>query len=166
MRFLVPEDVSVLEIGAGHGKLLAALRPSRGVGIDVSRRMVAEATARHPRPRVRVRRRARRSSATRQFDYVVLSDLVPYAHDLLAIFQNAARMTHPRSRVIIHSYSQLWRPVIRLAERLRLKPRKPLRNWVAPEDVNNLLGLAGFEVISLSRRILLPKRIAVRRRPS
>jgi glycosyltransferase involved in cell wall biosynthesis len=42
---------------------------------------------------------------------------------------------------------------------LRLKPRKPIRNWVAPNDVANLLDLAGFEVISVSRRILLPKKI-------
>ena len=42
-------------------------------------------------------------------------------------------MTHDRSRVVIHSYSQLWRPVIRLAEMLRLKSKKPIRNWVTPE---------------------------------
>lgn len=158
MRFLVPRGASVLEIGSGHGDLLAALEPSRGVGIDVSPRMVAEAAQRHPEldflcvaGETFVR--------DEEFDYVVLSDLVPFAHDLLAIFNNVARVTHPRSRVIVHSYSQVWRPVIRLAERLRLKPRKPIRNWVAPEDLRNLLGLAGFEVISVSRRILLPKRI-------
>jgi hypothetical protein len=59
----------------------------------------------------------------------------------------------------VTSYSTVWKPVIRVAERLGLKPRKPMRNWVAPEDVRNLLELSGFEVISLTRRILLPKRI-------
>ncbi len=158
MRFHVPRGASVLEIGSGLGGLLAALEPARGVGVDVSPRMVDEAAMRHPGLEFAC---AAAETYVRDdtFDYVVLSDLVPFAHDLLAIFKNVARMTHPRSRVVVHSYSEAWRPLIRLAERLRLKPRKPIRNWVGPEDVENLLGLAGFEVISHSRRILLPKRI-------
>jgi hypothetical protein len=67
-------------------------------------------------------------------------------------------MTHPRSRLVVHSYSGVWRPLIRLAELLRLKPRKPLRNWVSPEDIHNLLDLAGFEVVSTTSRVLFPKR--------
>jgi glycosyltransferase involved in cell wall biosynthesis len=47
--------------------------------------------------------------------------------------------------------------VIKLAELLRLKPRKPIRNWVTIEDVRNLLELSDLEVISVSRRILFPK---------
>jgi SAM-dependent methyltransferase len=158
MRFFVPRGASVLEIGSGHGELLAALEPSRGVGIDVSPRMVENAAANHPHLDFFC---AAGETFVREetFDYVVLSDLVPFADDLLAIFRNVEQMTNPRSRVVIHSYNHVWRPVIRLAERLRLKPRKPLRNWVTPGDVANLLGLAGFEVISTSRRILMPKRI-------
>ena len=34
----VPEGASVLEIGCGTGTLLHALRPSRGLGVDVSPR--------------------------------------------------------------------------------------------------------------------------------
>ena len=49
---------------------------------------------------------------------------------------------------MINSYSRVWRPVLRLAELLRLKPRKPLRNWVAPHDVENLLELAGLEPVA------------------
>ncbi len=158
MRFYVPSGASVLEIGSGHGDLLAALAPARGVGVDVSPRMVAEASERHPELEFEC---AAGETFLRDeaFDYVVLSDVVPYADDLLAVFRNVARMTHRRSRVVVNSYSQLWRPVIHLAERLRLKPRKPIRNWVAPEDIENLLGLAGFEVITTSRRILFPKRV-------
>ena len=61
--------------------------------------------------------------------------------------------------MIVNSYNAVWRPVIAIAERLRLKPAKPIRNWVAPHDVGNLLELAGLEQVTLWRRILLPKRI-------
>jgi SAM-dependent methyltransferase len=158
MRFHVPGERSVLEIGSGHGDLLAALEPSRGVGIDVSPRMVEDASRRHPGLEF-VCASGETFVLDEEFDYVVLSDLVPFAEDLLAIFHNVARMTHPRSRVVIHFYSQLWRPVIRMAERLHLKARKPIRNWVTPADLVNFLSLAGFEVVSTSRRILMPKRI-------
>ena len=90
---------------------------------------------------------------------MILSDLVPFAFDLQALLRNVRAMTHDRSRVVIHSYSQLWRPVIRLAEALRLKPRKPIQNWVTPNDMRNLLELADFEVVTRSRRILFPKHV-------
>ena len=156
--FLVPRGASVLEIGSGHGDLLAALEPSRGVGIDVSPRMVEAARARYPTLEF-VCAAGETFERDESFDYIVLSDLLPFAYDLLAILRRAAQMSHPRSRIVIHSYSQVWRPVIRLAEILGLKPRKPIHNWVAAEDLRNLLELAGFDVVSTSRRILVPKRV-------
>ena len=92
-----------------------------------------------------------------QFDYVLLSDFLPFVFDLQALLRNVRGMTHYESRIVIHSYSQLWRPAIRIAELARLKPEKPIRNWVTPEDVTNVLALADFEVVSDARRILIPK---------
>ena len=48
LRFLVPEGLSVLEIGCGLGDQLAGLRPKRGLGVDVSAAMVKQASQRHP----------------------------------------------------------------------------------------------------------------------
>jgi SAM-dependent methyltransferase len=157
-RALIPEGASVLEIGSEGGHLLKALRPRRGVGIDVSAAMVAAARERYPELTFEVAAGEEFEAETR-FDYIVLSDLVPYVDDLLALFKNVARHSRPDTRIVIHSYSQLWRPIIRLAELLRLKPRKPLRNWVSPGDVMNLLTLAELEPITTTRRILFPKRL-------
>jgi glycosyltransferase involved in cell wall biosynthesis len=49
--------------------------------------------------------------------------------------------------------------VLRILELLRLKPRKPIRNWVTSQDVENLIQLAGLETVTTTRRILLPLRI-------
>jgi SAM-dependent methyltransferase len=157
-RFAVPPGERVLEIGSGSGWLLDALRPSDGVGVDVSPGMVEAARERFPHLRF-VEAAGEEVDLGEQFDFVVMSDLMPFVHDLLALFRRVAAHSHPRTRVVVSSYSTVWKPVIRLAEWLRLKPRKPMRNWVAPEDVRNLLELSGFEVISQTRRILLPKRI-------
>jgi len=120
--------------------------------------MVELARERHPELEF-VAESGERFRRDEQFDYVLLSDLVPFAYDLQRLLHNVRAMTHDRSRVVIHSYSQLWRPVIRLAEVAKLKPRKPIRNWVTPADVRNLLELEGFEVVSTARRILFPKRV-------
>jgi SAM-dependent methyltransferase len=158
MRFHVPEGARVLEIGSGSGDVLAALRPSVGVGVDVSLGMVARARAAHPALRFE-QTAGEDVELGERFDYIVLSDLLPYVHDLLALFHRVAEHSHPRTRVVINSYSRAWRPAIKLAELLRLKPRKPLSNWVSPHDVVNLLELAGFEPVTIQTRILFPKQI-------
>jgi SAM-dependent methyltransferase len=157
-RFHVPPGLRVLEIGSGAGDLLAALEPSYGVGVDVSERMVALARERHPGLRFE-RAAGERLDLGETFDVIVLSDLVPFVHDLLAVLERVAAHSHPRTRVVVNSYSRLWRPIIRLAEGLRLKPVKPMRNWVTPEDVRNLLELSGFEVLTRTNRVLTPKRM-------
>lgn len=40
MRFLVPPGKRILELGCGRGDLLAALKPSYGVGVDFSARLL------------------------------------------------------------------------------------------------------------------------------
>jgi SAM-dependent methyltransferase len=158
VRFHVPPGRSVLEIGSGSGDTLAATEPAEGVGIDLSPRMVELARARHPQLEFEAAD-GETYDAGRTFDYVVLSDLVPYATDLLELFERVRGHCRPDTRVVVHSYSRVWRPVIRLAERLHLKPRKPIRNWVSSEDVANLLYLADFEIVRVSRAILLPKKV-------
>ena len=120
---IVPPGASVLEIGSGAGDLLAALEPARR---RRRRRQPGHGRARAGAPS---RSSASRSAPARTptlgetFDYVVLSDLLPYVDDLLALFQNVARHSHRETRIVVHSYSQLWRPALRVLELLRLKPR-------------------------------------------
>ena len=45
LRYHIPEDSSVLEWGSGPGELLEALKPSRGLGVDLSPKMVERAQA-------------------------------------------------------------------------------------------------------------------------
>ena len=148
----------MLEIGCGTGELLAAVEPSRGVGVDVSGAMVERARERHPSLRFE-QSAGEELDLGETFDVILLSDVVPYADDLIALLDRARAHSTPATRVIIHSYSRLWRPLISLAEALRLKPRKPIRNWVNADDVENLLALTGFETVTRTRRILFPKHV-------
>jgi SAM-dependent methyltransferase len=155
-RTLIPPGQRVLEIGSGSGDLLADLSPSEGVGVDVSRGMVELAAQKHPGLQFR-QEVGETASLEGSFDYIVLSDVVPYVRDLVALLENVARHSHRRTRVIVNTYNPAWRPLLGFAERLRLKPRKPIQNWVSPDDLENLFELAGFEVVSATARILVPK---------
>jgi SAM-dependent methyltransferase len=158
LRFQTNGSRSALEIGCGSGDLLAALAPHRGVGVDVSPGMIAAARRRHPELDLVVAA-GEEIALDRTFDLIVLSDVIPYVHDLVALFERVAEHSHRGTRVVTHSYNRLWKPVIRVAELLRLKARKPIRNWVSPADVRNLLQLAGLEEVTETRRILMPKQI-------
>jgi SAM-dependent methyltransferase len=46
--FHVTPHQNILEIGCADGRLLAALQPSRGVGVDFSEEMIRRARQNHP----------------------------------------------------------------------------------------------------------------------
>jgi SAM-dependent methyltransferase len=154
-QFLVPPGQRVLEVGCGHGDLLAALKPSVGVGVDFSAEMVDRATHKHPDLRF-VHLDAHELYLEDTFDVIILSDLVNDLWDVQAVFEQIAALTTPRTRVIINTYSRLWELPLVAAARLGLaKPRMP-QNWLTVEDVSGLLGLANFEVVRHWEEVLCP----------
>src|SRR5437588_1182595 len=153
----VPEGQRVLEVGCGRGDLLAQLRPSYGVGVDVSARMIETARRRHP-DLTFVIARGEELELGETFDYIVLWDLVPYVYDIHALFTAVVRHCHPRTRILISTYSNAWRPLLTGAARLGLRPKHPFRNWVAPRDLANLVDLAGLEVVTERKEVLAPTR--------
>lgn len=154
----VPEGASVLELGSGSGDLLASLKPALGIGVDASARMTELASSRHP-DLTFVHEFAESVRLGATFDYIILSDITSYSDDLLSLFESVAAHSHSRTRVIVQSYNVAWRPILRLAEVLRLRVRKPTRNWISPHDASNMLELTGFEPVSSTTRILMPKHI-------
>jgi SAM-dependent methyltransferase len=154
-RSLIPPGQRVLEIGCGRGDLLAALEPSEGIGVDISAGMVAAAASRHPSLRF-LNVSGEELDLEMTFDYIVLSDVVPYVHDLQRLMERVAAHSGPRTRVVISTYSNLWRGPLRLMGALGLRPRRPIRNWVAPRDLIDLLAVAGFETVLQRAEILLP----------
>ncbi len=158
VKFLVPERQSVLEVGSGTGDLLAALKPSRGTGIDASDYMVQASREKY----LEIDWRKADAEDLRiedHFDYVVLSDLVGYLRDVEKAFSRLNSVCDSRSRIVITQYNYLWEPLLQLAQALKLKAPVPIQNWLSPADVENMLYLAGFEVIKKGNKLLFPKYI-------
>lgn len=157
-RFLVPEGLRVLEIGSSLGDLLAALKPSRGLGIDLSPAMVGEAARRHPELEFRVGD-AEALDVTETFDVIILSDVIGHLLDVEAALKQLHQACTVQTRVLVSYYNHLWEPILRLGEKIGMKMPQPDQSWLSPADIANLLHLADFEVVKTERRLLLPKRI-------
>jgi SAM-dependent methyltransferase len=155
--FLVPPGAHVLEAGCSLGDLLAAVKPARGVGVDFSPKMIELGRERHPELEFRVADAAE-VSAQEQFDYILLSDLVNDLPDVQAVFERLHLVAEPRTRLVVSFFNNLWRPVLNVAAKLGFKSPTLLQNWLSKDDVQNLLHLAGWEVIKTEARILWPVR--------
>lgn len=154
-QFLVPPAQRVLELGCGEGDLLGALKPSRGVGVDFSPRMVARGESRHPELKI-VLSDVQELKLEETFDYVILSDLVNDLWDVQALFDRIAPLCESGTRIIINSYSRLWELPLSAVRRLGLAHPSINQNWLTVEDLDNILYLAGFQTIRSQPEILFP----------
>lgn len=164
LRFIVPEGKTLLEVGCGDGFLLRKLRPRRGLGLDLSGEMIARAEAGSAEGEGHLEFRigdAEFLAMKETFEYVICSDLLGDLLDIQQALDNLRGACEADSRLVLHYHSVLWEPFIKLGQKLGLKTPQPHHNWLNRNDIENLLTLAGFEMVMFERKILLPVRIPV-----
>jgi SAM-dependent methyltransferase len=154
-QFLVAPGQRILEIGCAQGDLLAALKPSVGVGIDFSGEMIQRARRRHPELRF-IEADAHFLNLNETFDIVILSDLVNDVWDVQTVFQQIKPLATPRTRIILNHYSRLWELPLSVAQRTGLAKPTLYQNWLTIEDTAGLLSLADFELIKHWEEFLWP----------
>ena len=164
LRVRVPEGQRVLDLGCGAGHLLAALAPSEGVGIDVAPSAVRDARERYGGGALRflegdLSDPALLAQAGGPFDTILLVNVVTHLHDVQAALEALHAVAHPRTRVLIYSYSRLWQPLLRLAETLGMKYVQPPEAWLPPEEIKSMLALADFEVVRDDAHLVCPVRV-------
>jgi glycosyltransferase involved in cell wall biosynthesis len=158
MLSLVPEGLRVAEIGCGTGQLLNSLKPDYGVGVDFSPGMIEKARENFPHLHFRVED-AEDLKTDEQFDYVIMSDVLGELDDIGLAFRQARKLTGKHTRLVITNYNYLWEPVVRFAEKYKLKMRSAYQHWLSIPDIENLLYLNRFEVVKKGFRTLLPVKI-------
>ncbi len=89
-------------------------------------------------------------------DYVLLNGNIHYEIDIQGFLQDLRIGMLPATRVIIIFYSNLWRPLLRLATALGVRSETPEANWIAPEDMRNLLLLANYQLVREETKLLIP----------
>jgi ubiquinone/menaquinone biosynthesis C-methylase UbiE len=157
-QFLIPPGQRVLELGCGEGDLIAALKPSTGVGVDFSPEMIARARNRHPEIEFLLQD-VHELNLSGAFDYIIVSDLVNELWDVEAVFELMARVSGPQTRIAINTYSRLWELPLAMVRRVGLANPTIAQNWLTPQDLENMLYLSGFEMIRRWQEVLFPLRI-------
>jgi len=158
-RFLIPEGLSLLELGCGTGDLLNALKPKHGIGIDFSSEMVRIAGKQYPDLEFRTADIEQLEGWGETFDAVIMADVVGHLMDIEETFRQLHTFCRPDTRIIISYYNFLWEPILKMGEMLRLKMPQQYQNWLSTDDICNLLSLADFQVVKTEFRLLIPKRI-------
>ena len=160
-RYHIPEGERVLEWGCGAGDLLAGLRPSRGLGIDLSPRMRAQAQERHGAvPGLEFHEGdIQHEVVAEKFDHMVLNYLTGYLPDIQQALANIQSAAHERTRLHLTTLNTPWQFVLRLCIKLGVVMPQPLSNWLSLDDLVNLLELAGWEVVRKETLQLLPVEI-------
>lgn len=162
MRFLIPEESNVLDLGCSTGRLLSELRPKRGVGIDISDRMIKIAQRNYPAYEFYqgdVEDKTFIETIQGPFDYIILSDTIGSLDDCESTLQQLHPLCTPETRIVISYYSALWEPILVFGELVKLRMRQAKQNWLSTDDIMNILFLAGYETIKREWRQLIPRRL-------
>src|ERR1043166_6681926 len=154
LRFLIPEGARVLELGCSTGELLAALRPSFGVGVDLSSVAVDQARQNFPDLSFHVGDVEDADfirTLPGPFDFIVVVDTLGSLEDCQRMFENLHGLCTRETRVIVGYFSYGWHPLVKIARRL-LSPLRLLglgrliNRFLAPLPLLNSLCLRHYTV--------------------
>ncbi len=156
----IPPGASVVDVGCGTGAILEALKPARGLGLDLSPRMVELARSKHPGLEFRAEDIAKPAGvADPPYDYVLLSDVVEHLPDVDAALEGLKAYGGPKTRYVATCINPLWAPVMHLAEALGLKLPEGDHQWIGLADLRALLEVHGYVLEEAVGRMLVPKKI-------
>jgi ubiquinone/menaquinone biosynthesis C-methylase UbiE len=153
--FYINPSQSVLELGCATGDLLAYVKGRRKMGLDLSDRLIEIARTKYPdisfhsgpletyRP-------------NETFDVILLSNTVGYLEDVQQALEIIQSFCHRDTKLIITYYSKIWELPILLLEKIGLKKKTPLQNWLSSRDLKNLCFLAGYETYKQTNHVLCP----------
>ncbi len=144
-----------MQVACGRADLLAGVGPGYGVGVEADPALFATARRRHPQLNF-VRAKPEQLSLEETFDYVIVGDAIGDMVDVQACLERLRQACAPHTRIIVAYYNALWEPILRLASWLRLRVPKKEQNWLNTGDLENLMHLAGFDVIKRSQEMLMP----------
>jgi hypothetical protein len=154
LAFLVEPGGRVLNIRSQTGWMLDAVRPSEGVGMEITSEMNEVARCEHPKfqyvtgfPDV--------DRVEGVFDTILVADPGETA-DFQQELENLRANCHRATRLFIYAYNPMWEFLLKLAVRLGWKMPLPEQSWLDTFDFEGLLKLSGFELVKVHYLALLP----------
>lgn len=153
---LISPGAKVLELGCGRGDLLAGLQPDVGVGVDFSPVAINQAKTRHPSLKFYLADVHDLGLEAQTFDYIILSDLANDLWDVQRVLTCAMAYCSPSTRIIFNYYSHVWNIPLAIAQKINIATPRLTQNWLAPNDISNLLTITGFQPLRSWSEVLVP----------
>ncbi|MFA5553547.1 MAG: glycosyltransferase [Phycisphaerae bacterium] len=155
-KFVVRPNSRVLHVGCECGDLLAAVKPSYGVGIDENEKAIEFAKSRFANLHFHTMD-PHELKLEEKFDYILICNSLGHWHDIQKVLEKIKPLATDETRVVITYYSHFWEWMLRLGSMLRIRRPYSYQNWLPPGDITNLLGLSGFETVRTDSYVMMPK---------
>lgn len=159
---MVVPGSQVLELGSGTGDLLASLRPSSGIGLNVAEALTSQAKLKFPQLEFETVP-VDSADVSRSFhsQFVVLSNMLDYVHDVCDMLESLQPHVQEDTLLIITTNNPMWAPLLRLASRFHLRIPDSPRNFITNRDICGVLHLRGYDIIEEALLLPVPKRVPI-----
>jgi SAM-dependent methyltransferase len=150
----------VLDVGAGTGDVLAAVRPSEGIGVNVSDALTELAAEKYPGLTFRTfDADAVELPDGFRPDYILSVNLLDHVYDVYDLFEGLRDSMTERTMIVVTTSNPLWAPVLRLGSRLgRRAPESP-RNYITNRDIGSVLQVLGFDIVEQGLALPVPANV-------
>lgn len=154
LSFFVEPGETVLNIRSQTGWMLRAVKPSSGVGVELSEEMIDQARKENPSFEYL-------QGFPDQIDYPGTYDSIIIADpgetvDLQEQFRRLKACCHRGTRIYLYGFNSFWQSLLNFGVKIGLKMPQPEQNWLTESDIRGLFELAGFQVLKVHYQALCP----------
>lgn len=158
LQFIVNKDKKVLVYGFFSGSTLLSLKAEKSIDVEENLDYVKFAKRKYPKANF-VYSGFDKYTPREKFDYVILVGTIGKSKDIGRLLKNVQKACRPGTRVIIYQHNFLWQTILQLLEKLGLKRKEGIQNWLSVPDIKSYLQSSGFEATRMFRRTLIPAKI-------
>lgn len=151
----------IIEIGCGTGQLLLDLAPERGMGVDISPKMIElarHASMQNPSLQFEVDE-AETIKFQERWDVIIMSDVIEHLYDTETAIQNLSSQMSTGHIMVITWANSLWEPILHLLEALKMKMPEGAHNWDNRTTVARYLQHAQLTIVTQGTRCIVPANI-------
>lgn len=156
----------VLDVGCGTGQILVNLRPTVGVGIDLSEQMIRQARARYAdRDDLRFYVMDAEAAASLEeggaegFDVVISSDLLEHVPAWETVVDAMAAACRPGGLIVVSTPNPGWALPLWVLEKMKLKMPEGPHEFVSGKRIAARLRERGCEVKGETTHVMVPARL-------
>jgi hypothetical protein len=154
LAFFVEPGERVLNIRSQTGWMLGAVKPSKGLGFELTAEMNEQARKANPEFDYQ-------QGFPDQIDYSGTYDSIIIADpgetvDLQEQFRRLKACCHRGTRIYLYGFNSLWQSLLNFGVKIGLKMPQPEQNWLTESDIRGLFELAGFQVLKVHYVALCP----------